>query len=218
MADQAPATYANLRSPLARRLFQSPIAGLASHWLVQSIFTMDRTERRFKLGLDLLLTPLLGLPLARRLRGPAPWLSAAVVAHTLNFLFNGQLWGVLKIYGLVRWEGARFATYTADLARRASAEPAISALIVYGSLSRGEWAPSSDLDGRILRRPGPVNGLRACAFLLGERSRALLAGFPLDLYVVDSPAALDRLRSDEGGIDLLAAEPDGFSSPSDGEP
>jgi predicted nucleotidyltransferase len=68
---------------------------------------------------------------------------------------------------------------------------------VYGSLTRGELRPTSDLDVRLIRRPGLVNGLRACWFVLRERTRAHLTGFPIDFLVLDSPRLLKRMRPDE---------------------
>jgi len=71
---------------------------------------------------------------------------------------------------------------------------------VYGSYVRGEWKPSSDLDVRLVRRAGFVSGLRACWFLLRERTRAFWMRFPLDIYVADGFASLERLRLDEAPL------------------
>jgi predicted nucleotidyltransferase len=149
------------------------------------------------------LTVLCVFPLQQWLPDHIAWPAAFLVAHSTNFFFNGQLWGVLKCYDLVRWERPRFEAYVAGMAERARGEPAIQALIAYGSLARAEWNPASDLDARIIRAPGWLNGLRACLFLMGERTRALAARFPLDVYVIDSLDTLGRLRRDEIGIDLI---------------
>jgi hypothetical protein len=42
---------------------------------------------------------------------------------------------------------------------------------------------------RFIRYPGVWNGLRACWFTLGERTRALFSGLALDAYVLDSEIA-----------------------------
>ena len=84
---------------------------------------------------------------------PALMLSS-LIAHSLNFLFNGQLWGVLKQYGLVNTPFNEFSAYVEQMVLRAGQEPAISSFIVYGSLSarsgpilgfgRPAWSASRD--------------------------------------------------------------------------
>jgi hypothetical protein len=93
--------------------------------------------------------------------------------------------------------------YVEGLAARIGREPAITAAIACGSVVRGEWHEAADLDLRLLRAPGTLNGLRSCWFLLAERTRALFACFPLDAYVLDHEASLSKLREDEVKYDLL---------------
>lgn len=182
--------YAGLRSPLLRRLARSPFVALAAHWALQSLLYMDRTERWFKLGLDLAAVLVVRLLVGRALPAWAAWAAALGVAHTANFSLNGHMWGVLKHYGLVHHSGTAFARYVESALTRATRESAIESAWICGSLSHGAWSPESDLDVRLLRRPGAINGARACWFLLRERTRALCARFPLDAYVVDSRAGL----------------------------
>jgi predicted nucleotidyltransferase len=195
--------YANVDHPLLQRVFRYPAAALVSSWAFQGLLYMDRTERWFKLGLDAILT-VIGFWILN------PWAStgmslifAFLVSHTLNFLLNGQLWGMLKGYGLVEIDPAAFELYTNGIAARARKEPAVKRLLVYGSLVRGEQSKASDLDARIIRKPGILNGFKACWFLMRERTRATFAKFPLDMYVLDSEASLAKLRKDEEAVDLL---------------
>ncbi len=200
--DKSP-DYAKIRQPLLRRIMGCPLPALISHWTFQSLFYMDNTERLFKLGLDVVLTA----GIAYLLKPWMPWraalLAAFIIAHTLNFLFNGHLWGLLKNYGLVQTTREAFERYVHGLSWRARQERSIQHLYVYGSLARQEWSASSDLDARLVRRPGFVYALRACWFVLCERSRALVARFPLDLYVIDRTNNLHNLRSDEKAVDLI---------------
>lgn len=198
--------YGKFRSPLLRLILKCPVSALVLHWVFQSLVYMDPTERWFKLGLDAVLTALLAPLLGLFLRPVPALLLSFLVAHTLNFLFNGQLWGALKQYGLVYTSPQALERYLSGLRRRALREPSIRHLYVYGSLAREEWSPFSDLDARLVRRPGFFNGLSACWFVLKERSRALFARFPLDLYVVDRVGNLKKLRPDETVLDLLDTE------------
>ena len=189
--------YAHASHPALRWLLRSPVAAIAAHWLFQGLFYMDTTERWFKLTLDVLLTVVAAAPLLTRFRSHMAWLAAFTLAHTLNFLFNGQLWGVLKHYGIGGLSRPEFESYLCHLSRRTGNEPSILWAGVYGSLARGDWSPASDLDVRLVRKPGMINALRGCLFVLAERSRALIRRFPLDIYVLDDPGQLATMRDDE---------------------
>jgi hypothetical protein len=187
-----PHGYARLQSPFLRLLARSPLLALAAHWALQGLLYMDRTERWAKLGLDLGLALFTRLLLGRSLPALVAWSAAVVIAHTANLLLNGHLWGVLKHCGLVHHSRRDFGRYVEGFLGRALNEPAIESVWICGGLSREAWSPASDLDARLLRRPGAIYGARACWHLLRERSRALWARFPLDAYVVDSGAGLLR--------------------------
>jgi hypothetical protein len=117
---------------------------------------------------------------------PLPaFLLAFWMAHTVNFLFNGQLWGVLKQFGWVQTPYGVFIAYARGLDERGQRESSIKQLKVFGSLARDEWTPTSDLDARLLRYPGWLNGLQACWFLLCSAPGRCLP-FSLDCYVLDS--------------------------------
>lgn len=197
--------YAKFKSRAIRKLLEYPFVAVVMHWTFQSLLYMDPTERWFKLALDLVLAVPLGLGLSVWVHPIVAWWAAILVAHTMNFLFNGQLWGVLKHYGLVRHTPAGFDTYVQGFCQRAAHESAIQYVAVYGSLVRSEWSSTSDFDARIVRHPGLGNGLKSCWFLLVERSRALISRFPIDVYVLDSKDSLKKLRSDEKP--LLVAGP-----------
>jgi len=167
-----------------------------SSWLFQGILYMDRTEKYFKLGLDVLMG--LGLYfLGFRLVGHTLSIVVSMgFAHTMNWVFNGQVCVLLKDLGWLR-KGSQVNMYLEDLERRIRSERSILAAATYGSLARDELSDTSDLDIRVLRSKGLSNGLRACLFVLRERSRAFLKAFPLDIYVIDdSSLATCRMRED----------------------
>jgi predicted nucleotidyltransferase len=191
------------RNRIWRDLYRRPAVGILVHWVFQGVLNMDRTERLFKIVLDLAATAGLAILLSTRLSLLPAVGAGFLTAHTLNFLFNGQLWDVLKASRAARHSRAQFVAYVESLAARMRREPAITAAIVCGSVVRGEWHEAADLDLRLLRAPGSLNGLRSCWFLLAERTRALFARFPLDAYVLDNEASLSKLRGDEVKYDLL---------------
>ncbi|HRQ42061.1 MAG TPA: hypothetical protein PLD25_29425 [Chloroflexota bacterium] len=195
--------YAKFESAWIRYLVRHPLTAVGMHWTFQSLFYMDRTERRFKLVLDVALTLLFWLLFQLWLPWFAAILPAFFVAHTLNFLLNGHLWGALKHYGYVENSYDEFSSYAAHLADRVKANHSIVYAAIYGSCVREEWCSTSDLDVRIIRNKGFGNGLKACWYCTTERSRALLFGFPLDMYLLDDTKGLDYLRLDESPTVLL---------------
>ena len=98
--------------------------------------------------------------------------------------------------------------YAELIAARVRKEHSIKSAATYGSCSRSEWKSSSDLDIRLIRQPGLVNGVWACIFVLTERTRALFNKYPLDIYVLDDIDNLDRLRSDE--IPIIISDENGL--------
>jgi predicted nucleotidyltransferase len=189
--------YANASHPALRWLLRSPIPALAAHWLFQGLLYMGPTERCFKLALDALLTVLIAVPLNIWFRWDVAWPAALIVAHSLNFLFNGHLWGAVKHYAAVSRSQSEFESYVRQLLARIRDQPSICWAGIYGSQARGDWSQRSDVDVRLVRKRGVANGLRACGFVLAERSRALLHRFPLDLYVLDNLEQVTAMAGDE---------------------
>jgi predicted nucleotidyltransferase len=96
--------------------------------------------------------------------------------------------------------------YINAMAGRLKKSDSISGMAIYGSVSRGAWHDRSDIDMRILRRPGIRSLYRAALLTMSERFRAFLAAQPMDLYLADDTDFLASLRSDE--IPLLLIKRD----------
>lgn len=182
---------------MLRPLMGSVLVALAIHWFFQCLLAMDHTERAFKLLADAILTVIFYLLLRLMLPDVAALCLAWLSAHTLNFIFNSQIYSVLKSFGYVKHSMGEFTAYIRSFTGRAQRQPGIRWAAIYGSLARGELAAASDLDIRVIRAPGLRNAARACLFTMAERTRALLARFPLDILLLDSPRLLQQLRPDE---------------------
>jgi predicted nucleotidyltransferase len=198
--------YAKVQSPLLKWLLGNKPGVLMSHWLFQGMLYMDKTERIFKLGLDFFLLLLFYPLLRRRLPIRTSLVTGAIAAHTLNFFFNGHLWGALKHFGGITRTAQEFDAEVERLRRRVQDEPSIVFAAAYGSLARDEWTPTSDLDVRLVRAPGLRNGWRASLFTMQERSRALIKGFPLDIFVFDGEASLSKLAERQSPVILTGYE------------
>ena len=194
------AGYAKVGARWQRWVVGHKLGALAVHWLFQGMLQMDPTERRFKLGLDGLASLVVGGILGLWLPGLLAFGLGILIAHTLNFVLNGQVYGVLKHFGGVRHTWEAFDHEVEGLRARVAREPAILHAAAFGSLSRDAWRPTSDLDVRLVRAPGPHSAWRACWFAARERARAFWRGFPLDLLVLDDHASLNKMA--EEGLSL----------------
>jgi len=186
------------------RIFQySKLFSLGVHWVFQNMLNMDLTELMFKLSIDIFFTILFSLLLDRWFNLSLAIAASFFIAHTINFLFNSQIFVVLKFFGNIRHELSEFDDYIESIQFRLRKEPSVCWGAIYGSMARGELKTTSDLDIRFIRYPGVYFGIRACWFVLKERTRAHIYRFPIDFLVFDSPRLLNRLRSDEPPIIIL---------------
>jgi len=182
-------------------------------WAHQGFFYLDRTQRIGRVVCEIVPTIIIawligeigGVPLSRvRL-----WCVSLLVAHTLNWVFNGNWWaGMLFTFPDLRNAGERVTCdYLNGMARRLKNDRAISGGMIFGSVSRGQWHDRSDLDVRLLRRMGAWNGVAAVLVLSRERLIALLVRQPLDIYLADDIPFLRRMRQDERPVFLKKDDP-----------
>lgn len=197
--------YAMTDIKVLQFLLYSRVTAMALHWTFQSMLSMDFTELSFKIITDILLTLIFSLLLVNWLPLVFAILISFFIAHTLNFLFNGQIIAVLKHFGDITHELSEFEQYINAIKTRLQKEPSIRWAALYGSITRGELKTTSDLDIRMIRYPGFINGVRACWFTLLERTRAFLQRYPIDILVLDSPRLLKRLRPDESPLVIFDA-------------
>lgn len=190
--------YVKTSIPLINALFKFKLFIIISNWIFQGMLYADKTERAFRLLLDGLMTLILYAFFINLIQGAYTVLTFSFfVAHTVNWIFNGQLFVLGRYVGVKPKKQDHFDKYINKLKYRAEREKSIKLVAVYGSMSRNDLSESSDLDVRILRKRGFLNGLNACLFGFSERTIALFSRFPLDMYVIDSPNHLLKMRSDE---------------------
>jgi predicted nucleotidyltransferase len=166
------------------------------NWTFQGILYADKTEKAFRVTVDIILTMFFAslIPISNNY---IDLFVSFLISHSLNWIFNGQLFVLAKNVTKISNNPQKIISYANKLKERSAKEKSINCMLLYGSLVRGEINPTSDLDVRIIRKPGILNGLRACIFGSKERSRAFFSKFPLDMYIIDSPNHLSKMRDDE---------------------
>ncbi|MBA7490132.1 hypothetical protein ES702_00667 [subsurface metagenome] len=189
------------KNKLIYSLMVSPPGVIMINWIFQGILGMDTSERWFKIGLDIVLTLVLIPFLLFFFRFWSSVFLALFFAHTTNWLFNGHLFVIGRFIGFTYNSPKGILEYMKLIEGRVKYTGCLQGVVIFGKVTRGGGiSNTSDVDIRFVRKKGFWNGLAANFWGINERTRALFARFPLDLYVYDNVKSLDRLRKDEKPI------------------
>jgi len=182
---------------------------LIRNWLHQGFIYLDFTEMIARCFLEIGTTALLAWVITKAL-GSFEWnlhvvIFSAITIHTLNWLLNGNWWAcvLFAFPGLKNPGESATCRYLNEMRERLKKSPSISGVLIFGSLSRGKWHERSDIDLRILRKPGLWNAICAIFIQIRERVIALFSKQPLDMYLADDVDFLMKMRKDEQPIFLL---------------
>lgn len=168
---------------------------ILSAWIFQGTLYANWRDNIVKWFLDIFITILLSLIM--------PWWLGFLIAHTLNYCFNAQAKAVYNHMGAGNKPAIEFYKGVQAMKIRAEKTKCLAAVIAYGSLSRGCYKPTSDIDVRFIPQPGEWNFWKATFWTLKERCIAFLTGFPLDAYVFSLKHTKEIMRSDELPIIIL---------------
>ena len=168
---------------------------LAANWWLQGVRGMDRKEWLFRFSLEALAAVILAGGMLHDGASPfTAWLVGLIVAHNLNFSFNGQFWVCARYCRFYRRPPAVVAAWRDRCFAEIAALPWLDEAVCIGSQARGGNMPTprSDIDLRVFFAGGFVNWLRVNGLLLRLRATAFVGGIPLDLYAYERPDALGR--------------------------
>lgn len=171
-------------------------------WIFQGMRYMNWRETLVKLTLDILLI-ITGVSLG------LAWYWALLIAHTLNFCFNGQWFAMFTHMGANGVSADFFLKETLRWAEKLSRCHCIACALAFGSLARGEYKSTSDIDLRLVPAPGEWNFWCCVLLALSMRCSAFVRGYPLDLYVFPLPVLTKKMRIDEPPV-LLAGQAEGL--------
>ena len=174
---------------------------IASAWVFQGILNMDKTERYFKIMLDVVCILFFSCMLLGNWSAVNSIIVGFLLAHSLNFIFNSHPFVVAKNLGLTKTSRGRLTAFMKKMLDSAELNDSIKEVFIIGSFARSEATLASDIDLRIVRKEGWLNGIRACSWVTRERSRAVFARIPLDVFVLDSEI-LNRIRPGEQPVAL----------------
>jgi hypothetical protein len=189
------------RSSALARAMQSCAFILVVNWCLQGMRGMDRKELGFRLLAELLLAALV----VAVWPGPGALAGGLLVAHSVSFTLNGQVWVCARYCRCYRRDPAALERFLGRVAAELRALPWLREAVCIGSRGdtgrvRGDRA---DLDLRLICPSGWWGWLRSNLLLLRLRTRAFLGLIPLDLYAYDRPESLKRFDQRERLLVLL---------------
>lgn len=175
-------------------------------WVLQILHSTDRTERWIRI-----LTEIAAVLILVGLLCLQEWCTSVFAAvagsmiavHSVSWLLIGNFWVyMLDSFQRVGNPGIEEVMRFVDTCRDVFlATDSSDAILIYGSMCRSMFHNRSDLDLRVLRRPGVWNGLKAVYSAMYVKAIAFFRLVPVDLQVVDSMAFLyNQMRDDEHPI------------------
>jgi predicted nucleotidyltransferase len=171
-------------------ILSSPLPVLLRYWLVQGVMYMNWTERLHRFALEAVLIVLLVWLLGFVDSSMWVWVAAFLIGHTLSGIFNGHPFAVLAhdagVHSVCYYRDRdRFLAYVEDMQDRLERDRPdyLAGALIFGSIVRGVFRPTSDLDVRYIPMPGFMNALKTAHLVFIERFRATLKGFPMDIYM-----------------------------------
>ena len=196
-----------IRNPVLYDFFQSKPGRLLSNWVLQGMLYMNPVEVAYKLFLDVVMVALLWmvLPLEDEF---AHLLTALLAAHTVNWVVNCQPIALLRHLDWGRNDATRFIEYIERMEQRLRGKSYLLAAASFGSLSKGKYKDTSDIDIRVVLGKGLFQRVRAANFCFLERARAAVNRFPLDLYAFDLEEMKRKMNDDE--VPVVFMDPKGL--------
>lgn len=163
---------------------------IISNWLFQGILHADRTEKFYKLMFTIVFWVffLFLFNVYSDMSTLFVVLIAFIVAHTLNWLINGNFYAlIIHRLMLSKLSKTVLFSYIDGLEKKMPDHHWVLYTASFGSICRGQLKDSSDIDISIVRKPGFKNGVLSIWFSLKEKKIADMMGVPLEIYVSDSP-------------------------------
>lgn len=173
--------YANFTNTWARPLLMRRNFVITVNWIFQGMLIMTMSERIFRFLLEITIASALFAIISHSVPLVENIIFSLAVAHTIDWSFNGNVWATQKFFG--RKSNPR---YMIELLRRLEkGKHCVGAIAVFGSLSRGQFSKSSDLDMRIVRQKGFIGWIRTNLFVLKLRSTSFVKKLPIDILIMD---------------------------------
>lgn len=159
-----------------------------SAWILQGVRITNWRETVIRYAIDIIL-------MAIMIALGVHWALAFFIAHSINFALNGQLFAMYTHMGATGVKADKFLRDTNTMSKMIEKFKFIRASIAYGSLSRGCYKKTSDIDIRLI--PAEGGWWRTAFYAVWLRIWAFFVHYPLDMYCYDPEVVIKKMRTDE---------------------
>ena len=188
-----------LKNDTLIEFFQSRPGRILSNWAMQGMLYMNSVEIAFKLILNGLLAFALHALFFEHVSVTSVGITI-FLSHTINWIINCQPVALLMHIDIGASTPEEFISYIEGLEKRIKGKSFAVGVAAYGSLSLGNYKPTSDIDIRLMFKPDPVSRWRAALYCFIERVRAFIFWFPLDLYAFSMEEIDEKMSPKEPPI------------------
>lgn len=179
---------APLQGTTAGDFFRYGFMIFLSAWIFQGVHITNWREVVIRYAIDVIITTVMASL-------GVHWLLALIIAHSINFTLNGQLFAMYTHMGATGVTAEKFLRCTTQIREKIAKHKFIDASIAYGSLSRGCYKRTSDIDIRLI--PAKGGWWQTAFYAVWLRTWAFFVGYPLDMYCYDPEVVIKKMRSDE---------------------
>lgn len=193
-----------LTNRLLADLYQSKFGIITTNWLNQGMTYMLFEEVLLKIVIDVFIFGVASIIFSLfYIDNLTNLVISFFIAHTINWLINGHFFNLIRYLGYTGKGHNWLLSYPEKMKQRLQERKAISAIAIFGSISRKNSSHNSDVDLRVVSQPGLINALLVSWFVFTERFFAFFEKFPIDVFMVTQTRGLEKLRADEPPIILF---------------
>jgi len=159
-----------------------------SNWLFQGMRYMNSFERTYRLLTEFVIGLAIFIIINQYFELLYSLLIASITVHSLMWIFNGQLFSLFR---LRKYNVESLIVFIKDLQNRTTDLSYLEGVILFGGLCKNKYHEYSDIDVRLIKSHGFINGIKSCNCAAQERFLALFISSPIDIYVFNKIENLD---------------------------
>ncbi len=155
--------------------------------IAQGIRHADKTEKMYRIIFTIISSSIIYLLYPYDIAQFEKIIFSILIGHFINFLVNCNVFVIIiHFLMVVKLRKDRAFSYLYDMRDKLINQDWIEYSVVFGSISRGNIKPSSDIDISIVRKKGVINGFKSIYWSIIYKKIAELKAIPLELYISDS--------------------------------
>lgn len=184
-----------------------PIILRFGNWLLQGCFSVSKEELLIKIITEVGIVTALKKAFSLDPSSTFSRFGLYAFVHTLSWFTMTNIWSVRSKpqgeQGRLPSEHFRFLD---EFLHPVLNKDCIDSAAIFGSLSTGEYHSNSDIDVKILRKPGALNTLYSYMVLFYIRTISNKRKIPLDIYIISSPGSYNPKPNE---IPIILVDKDG---------